>query len=225
MSYICLNISFLKPETYDATARTAYLQKEHRDPPTQPEDLDYRKAKGYKRMLKRCTARAAYGVHLYPHQEFFGVSPDGSVNQNWRDGSFTMPIPEAHNLHEYMPLRSDIPVVTRYLQEKGLPLELALEVLDHAEYIPRRRLPVADDPLHPENAEELRKYLRYCWRLLIWCNLLAEGTGKKINWIYEITQCIFDLRGAYELKTTMIRSYGMDPEYLQLPRVDGYSFV
>lgn len=52
VSYICLNVSFLKPETYDATDRAAYLQKEHRNPPTEPEDLDYRKAKGYERMLK-----------------------------------------------------------------------------------------------------------------------------------------------------------------------------
>lgn len=225
MSYICLNVSFLKPETYDATARAAYLKEEHRNPPTKPEDLDYRKAEGYERMLKRCTARAAYSVHLYPHQEFFGVGPDGSVDQNWRDSNPTMPVLETHYLHEYMPLRSDIPVVTRYLQQKGLPLELALEVLDHAEYIPRRRLPIADDPLHPENSEELRKYLKYCWKLLVWCNVVAEGTGKKINWVYEITQCILDLWGVDELKRRTIHYYVIDREYLQLPRVDRYSFI
>ncbi|OBT85276.1 hypothetical protein VE02_06501 [Pseudogymnoascus sp. 03VT05] len=73
------------------------------------------------------------------------------------------------------------PVVTWYLEQKGLPLEVALEVLDHVEYIPRRRLPISDDPLHPENAEELRKYLKYCWRLLIGRNVLVKGTGGEIN--------------------------------------------
>lgn len=60
---------------------------------------------------------------------------------------------------------------------------------------------------------------------MIWCNVLAEGTGKKIDWVYEIMQCILDLWGVDELTRTTIYYYVIDPEYLQLPLVDGYSFI
>jgi hypothetical protein len=223
MSYICLNVFFLKPETYDAAARAVCLQNEHREPPTTPEDLDYRKTKGYVKMLRRCTSQTAYDVHLYPHREFFGIYPDRFSGHSFKDNNFAMP--EAQNPHVYMPLRSDIAVVIRHLQQKGLPLELSLDVLDHAEYIPRRRLPIPEDPLHRENTEELRNYLKYCWRILIWCNVLAEGIGKKINWVYEVTQCILDLWGVDELKRKRIPYHMFDPNCFGLQRSEGFSFI
>ncbi|KFY41490.1 hypothetical protein V494_02970 [Pseudogymnoascus sp. VKM F-4513 (FW-928)] len=226
MSYICLNVSYLKPETYNATARAAYLAKEHRDPPTELEDMDYRKTRGYVKMLRRCTDRSSYDVHLYPHREFYGIIPDKPPVSwgGWRD-VVDLATQGAKITQEYMPLKSDIPVVTRYLQQKGLPLELALDILDRAEYIPRRRLLIPGDPLHHENAEELRKYLKFCWKLLVSCNVLAEATGKKIHWVYEITRSIVELWSADGLKTKRENYDQIGNEYLTICGRNGFSFV
>jgi hypothetical protein len=188
MSYICLNVFFLNPETM---AKIAHV--------------DYRMTTSYQKMLSRCTGQRQFDVHTYPHRQFFGIGPDMYCGTDWRrvhaGRNWTSNPAAPGNLHgacggEYKPVRSDISLVIIYLGWKGLPTELALHVLDLAAYNPQRRLPIAGDPLHVKNATELRKYLTYCWKLLIWSDVLAMASGYKINWIYEITYSIFELWGA-----------------------------
>ena len=85
---------------------------------------------------------------------------------------------------------SNILVVVNYLSEKGLPFELALAILEFAEYVPYGRLDIADDPLHPDYEMELRKYLSYCWEVLMRCDMLAKASGKRISWINEVKEVI-----------------------------------
>jgi hypothetical protein len=204
MSYICLNVFFVKPETYDDKSRVTYWKKGHHETLTKTQDLDYRLTTSYQKMLRRCTGRKRYDVHTYPHRQFFGIGPDMYCGTSWRHvhpgRNWTCNPAVPGNLHgvcggEYMPVKSDISLVISYLRRKGLPTELALQVLDLAAYTPQRRLPVAGDPLHVKNAAELRKYLTYCWKLLIWSDVLAVVGGYKINWVYEVTSCIFELWG------------------------------
>jgi hypothetical protein len=92
-------------------------------------------------------------------------------------------------------LQSDIPLVIDYLRKTRLPTELILYVLELAEYVPRRRLVVPDDPLHVQNGIELRKYLNYCWQLLVRCDVLAKACGKPFIWEYHVNECIMLLWG------------------------------
>lgn len=99
------------------------------------------------------------------------------------------------NTKPYAPLLRDVHTVDQYLRQKGLPPELSTEVLKLADYTMKRRLVVPDDPLHPNNAVELQKYLNYCWQLLIRTDLVARALGRRIQWEEEITLCIMDLWG------------------------------
>jgi hypothetical protein len=58
-----------------------------------------------------------------------------------------------------------------------LPTELALEVLEHADYTAKRRIPIANDPHHAENSEELEKYMAYYWKTLVRIDLLVNAHG------------------------------------------------
>ena len=63
--------------------------------------------------------------------------------------------------------------------------------MDEAKYEQQSRLKIPDDPLHPDNRDELYKYLRYCWRLLVQCEVLATACGRgEINWGQEVRRCI-----------------------------------
>ena len=56
-------------------------------------------------------------------------------------------------------------------------------------------LDIADDPLHPGNGMELRRYLSHCWQLLVRCDMLAKASGKRISWINEVKEVIWQLWG------------------------------
>lgn len=226
MSYICLNVFFLKPETYNDEFKVEYWKKKPHGPVTRASDADYRMTTSYQKMLSRCTGRRPVDVHTYPHRQFFGVASTMYHGSDWNrlnSGRNWACNPAVEgNLHgacggEYMPVESDVPLIISYLRRKGLPTELALQILHLAVYVPQRKLPVAGDPFHEKNAVELRKYLTYCWKLLIWSGTLAEANGTKINWVYEVTSCIFELWGVDNPKMVS-RSWGdsRDDDFLEL---------
>ena len=209
-TYICLNVLVLKPELWDPTSRSESLDsfRKYATPRSRdkavPENWDYRLTKGYQLMLvKAVTAQWNHDerVATYPHREFFGVTKDVySSGLRWQRAKFGLgPISDlvdkrCRNLR--LPHKSDIPIVINLLGRKGLPAELALDVLELAEYGgTMRRLPVADDPLHLENREELRKYLGYCWRVLTRLDMLIKENDKWIDWEFEVTGAIHQLWG------------------------------
>jgi hypothetical protein len=196
MSYICLNMSYLFPRSSD------------------PSIPDYRATSAYQKMLIRCTAQRSFDSHTIPHREFFGVERGRFYGLYWnnrvehgRTSLSSLTRPEYANV--YCPTAEDVEVVQGYLAKKGLPLELRIEILSLADYKMKRRLIVPDDPLHPKNSLELRKYLNYCWHLLIRVNLIAEALGTRIAWNAEITQCIWDLYGE-----NLRKMVSHDPSYV-----------
>jgi hypothetical protein len=98
-------------------------------------------------------------------------------------------------INNYLPTRDDISYVLNYLGQKGLPLELSFAILEFAEYVPQRMLTVEGDPLNSENSQVLRRYLNFCWDLLVRSDMLAKACGKTIGWSSEITECIRTLWG------------------------------
>lgn len=103
----------------------------------------------------------------------------------------------------HLPSAADIPRAFNILRSKGLPPELVLSILEMAGYDhTQRRLPVAHDPFHPDNREELKKYLTFCWLTLIRCNMFAQELEVKIDWKREVLDSLLrfvGLRGRKEL--------------------------
>ncbi|KAF1982984.1 hypothetical protein K402DRAFT_339382 [Aulographum hederae CBS 113979] len=187
MAYICLNVLYLHPETWDEQYRKA------RD------KMDYRKTSAYQMMLVRCTrvVNKDLDTHMYPHREFFGVPRNMFPCQGcWDNSEFgTGDLQEIALQKEYLPNNSNIPEAINILGSKGLPVELSLEILELADYRPAGRLPIPDDPLHVRNAQELRKYLRYCWKMLVNIRLLCQESGETINWEEKVADCVWKLWG------------------------------
>ena len=83
----------------------------------------------------------------------------------------------------HLPARDDVPQVQQILSSRGLPAELVLDIMELAGYhAGEGRLKVPHDPFHRENRDELAKYLKYCWELLVRCEMLANVIGKVIPW-------------------------------------------
>jgi hypothetical protein len=203
-AYITLNVFYLKPETHDPQRKSA-----------QGKDwIDYRRTSSYQKMLIHCTGECGFDTYTYPHREFFGVPRGMYLNypsaKRLLYGCVTLQVLRENRAKIYLPTLSDIPVVVNYLGEKGLPPELALTILEFAEYVPYGRLDIADDPLHPDNEMELRRYLSYCWQLLVQCDMLAKASGKRISWINEVKEVIWQLWG--EDFPKMIKSRYGEPE-------------
>lgn len=96
----------------------------------------------------------------------------------------------------HKPAPSAVLQVQQMLGSKGLPAELVLDILEMAEYEPGEgRLKVPHDPFHPENRGELAKYLRYCWELIVRCEMMANAVGMEIPWMevmYETLVPLFE---------------------------------
>lgn len=203
-AYICLNVFFIKPELYDVSSRRERLKqmKQCGEATPLPDEMDYRLTGAYQSMLVRCTwtRYSNYESCAYPHREFFGV-PRG-----W----FTEPASYWHNRfgqahlsqlvnekfrNYYIPSKADVPAVINLLGKKGLPSELALQVLQFSDYTPKSRLPIPEDPLHVDNGEELKKYLSYCWKLLVRIDVLLKANGSWVDWEFEVTEAIYKLFG------------------------------
>ncbi|RAK81272.1 uncharacterized protein BO72DRAFT_524703 [Aspergillus fijiensis CBS 313.89] len=93
----------------------------------------------------------------------------------------------------YRPQLTDVARVEAYLRVRGnLPQELVEYITAMAEYDGQhaRRLPVPHDPLHCANRAELRDYLTRCWQVMVWCNMLAQEVGRKIDWVAQVVETL-----------------------------------
>lgn len=146
-----------------------------------------------------------------PHQEFFGIANDDPLDRisRWDSAKALQyrwhPKPGSLEIEMFLHLKgeatqlhtaTDVSDVLVMLRSKSLPPELCLSSLKLAEYWPRRRdLVVPRGPLHPQNYEELRKYLTYCWILLLRCDMFAKELGDVIFWKRLVGTCIVELWG------------------------------
>jgi hypothetical protein len=202
MVYICLNVFYLMPETYSPSLRKAHLQSNVRpgQQVQREEEVDYRQTLSYQTMLLRCTGGYRHDTETFPHREFFGVKRGMNYTEHQtRPYIGTVPVERLKDpkmcINNYLPTRDDIPCVLNYLGQKAMPLELSFTILEFAEYVPQRMLTVEGDPLNAENSQMLRKYLNFCWDLLVRSDMLVKACGKTIGWTSEITECICTLWG------------------------------
>lgn len=204
-AYLTLNILYSFPELWDPASSSSR--------PT-----DYRSTKLYQVMLRYCTwSGCSSEVAKYPHRAFFGIGdnqfhswpcmdsafelkyrPPGSSDDYRRFAKSQFPYGQApfdeflnaeSNSTGYLPDGAAVAVVRDILYRKRLPLELVNDVMERADYTVKRRLVYPHDPFHAGNKEELQKHLKYCWRLIINCNMMADALGMKIGWeglIYRI---------------------------------------
>ncbi|KAK4225241.1 hypothetical protein QBC38DRAFT_483421 [Podospora fimiseda] len=190
LPYIALNVIYCFPETWDPASGKI-------------NEKDYRQMRIYQYMVKHCTFSGTTSeVATYPHRQFFGIA-DGQFRLFYSN-DFRLPGPGLSPLvypyglvsfEEFLncdsdgvttveskPAASDIPQVWQILHGKGLPMELILKILEMAEYAPRGRLQVPHDPFHRDNREELGKYLKFCWEVLVRCDMMAGALGMVIPW-------------------------------------------
>lgn len=181
-------------------------------------DQDYRKTKAYQVMLLRCTGEKQFGCYLresafdpetFPHRHFFGVYRGKYRNNQYPPGAIRdtnmntfygkLPLHRLEKTHDasdrHMPTVSDVDEVILSLRKLGLPAELVKDIVERADYRWQRRSPYSDDPMHPDNRDELHKYLKFCWILLIRCDLLAKACGKRIGWANDVSHSLNDLFG------------------------------
>jgi hypothetical protein len=193
LPYIGLNVISCFPETWDlASGKT--------------DEKDYRRMRIYQYMLKHCTKTDMTSeVAMLPHRQFFGIA-DGQFNHygEVRDPALNLVYPYGlmplekflswDRVVERKPAPADIPQVQRMLYSKGLPMELVLEIMALAGYEPGEgRLQVPHDPFHPENREELAKYLRFCWKVLVRCDMMAVALGMVIPWQELVSHALVQL--------------------------------
>ncbi|KAL3470303.1 hypothetical protein BJX99DRAFT_264360 [Aspergillus californicus] len=112
----------------------------------------------------------------------------------------------------YMPSEADVLEVYDILYGMGLPSELVIQILKDGDYdTPRRRLPIAHDPLHPDSREELMVYLTFCWLTLIRCNMFAQALDIEINWEVEVVECLARIFGLVKQLVEIGIAIGLQP--------------
>lgn len=223
--FLGLNIISRFPETWDpAAGRT--------------DQTDYRGMRTYLYPLRYCTVSSrATEVVTSRHREFFGIedgqfhaSPDGETN--------TVPINDLGELQyptmasrpfgkaaleaflvsesvpDHLPSDWDVSEVRMILCRMGLPVEIALQVLEDAEYFPKRRLRVPHDPFHPENKVELERYLEYCWALLVRCEMAATEMESGVPWRALVGECIVNLLFTHASEAYTVQDGDLEPEYI-----------
>ncbi|KAL8671382.1 MAG: hypothetical protein Q9168_004114 [Polycauliona sp. 1 TL-2023] len=203
--FLCLNVLY-----------AAHMASGH---DLQPTGQDYRRTKAYQLMLVRCTGTKEFGCYLrdsafdpetFPHRQFFGVhrgqyrndlyqrsatSLDTDPTRFYGKEPISKPEHKQDSAHTYMPTVADVDKVYGVLRKSGLPPELVEDILDKADYQWTRRSPFSNDPMHLDNRDELLQYLKYCWILLVRCDLLAKACGKKFDWVNDVSHCVHDLFG------------------------------
>lgn len=227
-AYICLNVARNFPETRGPSLPAAVA-----------EERDYRRAKFYQYTIRQCTLSGGTSeAATYPHRVFFGIERGQfdkmAMPRDQPDSPFDavipykcplglMPIDEflaREELVGYQPHASDIPAVLRMLCHKGLPAEVAMEIMGLADYVPKRMLRRAHDPLHEDNSAELARYLDECWRTLICCEMMGKALGMDIDWKEMVTNCIVELWGCNQCTRKKWLKYVHNAD-----KRDGYVFV
>ncbi|KAH7303630.1 hypothetical protein B0I35DRAFT_455090 [Stachybotrys elegans] len=173
----------------------------------------YLNARSYQATIRTITQSGGNSeVATYPHRRFFGIANE-QFEKNWE--LRTKRTKNTNHLqHEnpalgktsyqrfltsqnrvgYVPLASDIDEVRWALQAKSLPREVIDQIMDTAQYgASTRRLRIEHDPLHPENRIELEKYLSYCWKLMVWSQLVADEIGMDLHWEKLVSKALIDI--------------------------------
>ncbi|KUL87933.1 hypothetical protein ZTR_03849 [Talaromyces verruculosus] len=199
-TYLTLNILYCFPALWDSASSSKPSNRR----------TDYRSTKLYQIMLRTCTwSGGTSEISQYPHRAFFGIGDHQFRRWPCLDGVFSYrynqsrsndeiglgrvefpygvaPIAELLNAekHEtgYLPDVAAVAFVRNVLYSNRLPTELVDDVMDKADYTVKRRLVHPHDPFHGGNAEELRKYLKFCWRVMVDCNMMADALGVTIEW-------------------------------------------
>lgn len=201
-SYICLNLLLCYPPLWD-------------DESGRSDRSDYRDTACYQRMLRTCTlSHLQNNIAALPHRQFYGISEDQFSTFSYEvkirhahvlatyppDAGYPyglLPILDFLTLHTetspYLPTGSDVMQVRKYLYKKGLPLELVYDIMDFAGYAPLRKLERAHDPFHPTNRDDLHRYLDYCWRIVVRCDLMARWLGDHIHWDRLVGEILVEL--------------------------------
>jgi hypothetical protein len=108
----------------------------------------------------------------------------------------------------YQPHPTDIPHVREMICQKGLPTELADQIMETANYAPTRSLPIAGKPFHPGNRAELDRYLEECWQIIVRCIMIGNELGSRmpaekvfVRTFKECLRALFrcDCEGTFEL--------------------------
>ncbi|KAH8880503.1 hypothetical protein GQ53DRAFT_813247 [Thozetella sp. PMI_491] len=195
-SYLCLNLLCSKPAVWNpAAGRT--------------EANDYRLTRCYQNTVRYCCASDMTStVATYPHKFFYGVAenqfrsmPVAREQDRWghlkhKHPSGLLTVDEFltfERICPYQPSGADVSTVRQMLYRMGLPMELVLDIMEAGDYTISRRLKVPHDPLHPDNAEDLRYYLDHCWQILVCCDMMSVALGDPIPWAALVSQYINDL--------------------------------
>jgi hypothetical protein len=113
-------------------------------------------------------------------------------------------------------LRRCVDIVLFYLCRKEFLTEIGLQILAYANFKTERRLPISNDPLDPRNIEELGKYLSWCWKTLVRCDVLIAASGGRIEWVYKITVVIRQLWGTDGQSKEMFRGSTSDAQQAEI---------
>ncbi|KAG8425391.1 hypothetical protein J3458_002096 [Metarhizium acridum] len=215
-AYLCLNICYCFPEIWEpASGRTSRQ--------------DYRNTYMYQRVMANCTSfRATSEVPALPHRQFFGVSNDETYRQRRGDvlwqrckpGHGVLPwkefLAEERLTPDPVVESSAINYACKILMDKRLPAELVSSILDYVDSPTQNRLEKPLDPFHPVNGHQLRRYLTYCWQLIIRCGMLAGALGMNLDWKAIVSERLVELvsRGDGKWCTYRIDSGGGYWEFL-----------
>jgi hypothetical protein len=204
-AYICLNILYCFPETWD-------------DKSGRNESSDYRLLQCFQYTARTCTLSGrSSDIAARPHRQFYGIQDDQfqryphlSANYKGRTVSVDADLtggfpygrvtwPAIMNLEkstgsQHSP--QDVTQVRYMLHQKGLPTELVIHILKDAGYKATQRLFVAHDPFHEANQLELRKYLTYCWQLIVRSEVMGTALGMDIDWDLTVKETMIDLFGS-----------------------------
>ncbi|VUC26751.1 unnamed protein product [Clonostachys rosea] len=204
-SYILLNVLFHLPDTWNWESSPSNSQQ------------DYRSSSAYQLMVNSTTLSGQYTeIVQFPYRSFFGIQsgqfhyhpklrnpkdwPQDTENKSPHRIPFgEMPYYEflaCENVVGYLPSAADISSVRRTFREKlGLPTEIVEIILSEAAYDePLRQLPVAHHPFHKDNSAELKRYMEYCWELIVGCELMARAAGVSVSWGAACWHAVGDLR-------------------------------
>ncbi|KAK4551409.1 hypothetical protein LTR86_011175, partial [Recurvomyces mirabilis] len=189
--YIALNIIYLKHNTWPTQSSSSDFAGVDK---TENNLQDYRLTAFYQRAVEKATSPAHIDAERLPHRQFFGQPEEGLKPMQELLGRQYLPQYLGQQMRFHVPNSQDVSTVKTLLGSAGnLSTELADTILDLADYRPQSRLSVLHDPMYPENSKELRKYLSYCWKLLIRCDCLATACGYSIDWEAEVQEAIAGL--------------------------------
>ncbi|KAK2765557.1 hypothetical protein FQN54_008411 [Arachnomyces sp. PD_36] len=215
-AYICLNVLYCFPHVWDKASRETE-EKSYRDTKCYQNLLKICTGFGGKSEVGTYPHRQFFGIgddqlrksctpirkegHWLRYSEYYNPKAGYMQGPYYRSihAYGLVPIGEFLTLEkpaEHQPDAEDFFAVQGMLcHDLKLPAELAMDIMELAGFEPKRRLTVPHDPFHPENRDQLGRYLTYCWKLLIRCNMLAEELGIRIRWHEDVSECIVQLWG------------------------------